>query len=366
MGLAGMNPVDVAAQGVDLAVVDDVAVGVGALPAGRGVGGVAGVDQGHGRLRHGVVEVEVEAAHLGCHQHALVDHGPGAHRAYIEDAVGQGRLGLGALLDHAAADVELALEDVPAVDGLGAADKGLDDGGHAGPGRPPQVMGVDGHVAPEEQGDAPAGASVLKDPLGHAHALLVLGHEEHGHAVVALVGQKAAALLRLLAEETVGHLEEDAGAVTRVALQAGAAAVLQVDEDREGVVEHLVGPHTLEAGQGADAAGVVLELGAVQGIGHVGRAAVERWVVGHRGVGRRGVERAAGGRRVVGHAAGGRASIENHVIKHHRGLSVLLRYGEPGCLSRPACRRLSHLACRARLTRLAGRLSPWRIMVGCP
>ena len=41
IGLAGANPVDVALEGVDLAVVDDKAVGVRALPAGRGVGGVA-------------------------------------------------------------------------------------------------------------------------------------------------------------------------------------------------------------------------------------------------------------------------------------------------------------------------------------
>ena len=39
--LAGADPVDVAAQGVDLAVVDEQAVGVGALPAGGRVGGVA-------------------------------------------------------------------------------------------------------------------------------------------------------------------------------------------------------------------------------------------------------------------------------------------------------------------------------------
>ena len=55
--------------------------------------------------------------------------------------------------------------------------------------------------------------------------------EEHGHAVVALVGQELALLLRLLAEEAVRDLEEHAGAVAGVALQAGAAAVLQVDQD---------------------------------------------------------------------------------------------------------------------------------------
>ena len=43
--LAGVHPVDVAAQGVDLAVVGDVAVRVGAVPAREGVGAETRVDQ---------------------------------------------------------------------------------------------------------------------------------------------------------------------------------------------------------------------------------------------------------------------------------------------------------------------------------
>ena len=72
VGFAGANPVDVALEGVDLAVVDDKAVGVRTLPAGRGVGGVARVDERHGRLDGSVVEVDEEAAHLRGDQHALV------------------------------------------------------------------------------------------------------------------------------------------------------------------------------------------------------------------------------------------------------------------------------------------------------
>ena len=67
----GADPVDVALEGVDLAVVDDKAVGVRAFPAGRGVGGVARVDERHGRLDGGVVEIDEEAAHLRGDQHAL-------------------------------------------------------------------------------------------------------------------------------------------------------------------------------------------------------------------------------------------------------------------------------------------------------
>ena len=105
VGLAGANPVDVALEGVDLAVVDDKAVGVRALPAGRGVGGVARVDERHGRLDGGVVEIDEEAAHLRGDQHTLVHDGARAHGAHVEDLVAQGKLGVGLFLDGAAAHV---------------------------------------------------------------------------------------------------------------------------------------------------------------------------------------------------------------------------------------------------------------------
>ncbi len=63
----------------------------------------------------------------------------------------------------------------------------------------------------------------------------------------------------------MGHLQKDAGAVAGGALEAHAAAVLEVDEDRQGVVDHLVAAPALDVGEGADAAGVVLELGAPEG-----------------------------------------------------------------------------------------------------
>lgn len=85
VGFARANPVDVALQGVDLTIVDDEAIGVGAFPAGRGVGRVTGVDERDGGFDGGVVEVGVEAPHLGGDEHALVHDGPCAHGADVED-----------------------------------------------------------------------------------------------------------------------------------------------------------------------------------------------------------------------------------------------------------------------------------------
>ena len=105
VGFAGANPVDVALEGVDLAVVDDKAVGVCALPAGRGVGGVARVNERHGRLDGGVVEVDEEAAHLRGDEHALVHDGARTHGTDVENLVAQGELSVGLFLDGAAAHV---------------------------------------------------------------------------------------------------------------------------------------------------------------------------------------------------------------------------------------------------------------------
>ena len=245
---------------------DDEAVRVRALPAGRGVGGVARVDERHGGLHGGVVQVGEEAAHLRGHEHALVHDGARAHGADIEDLALERVLGVGALLDHAAAYVQAALERVAALDVVGAAEERLLDGGHARPRRLAQVVRVDRHVAPEQHGDPLLRAALLEGPFGRPHAMLVLRQEEHGHAVVALGGQQLAAALGLLAEESVGDLEQDARSVSRVALEARAASVLEVDEHRERVVEYLVASRAVDGRERADAAGVVLELRPVEGL----------------------------------------------------------------------------------------------------
>ena len=273
--LAGADPGDVAAQRVDLAVVDDVAVGVRALPARRGVGRVAGVDEGERRLDGGVGEVRVEATHLRGDEHALVDDGARAHGAYVEDLVRKRRVRVGGALDGATADVELALEILASGDALGATEERLEDGGHARLRRVAQVMRVDRHAAPEHERHAAFGAALLEDAdrgldgsrVGDAiglAGLVAVREEEHRHAVITLVGEQLALLLRLLAEEAVRNLEQHARAISGVALKALAAAVLEVDEDREGVVESLVALDALQAGNGADSASVMLVAGTIQ------------------------------------------------------------------------------------------------------
>ena len=266
VGFAGADPVDVALEGVDLAVVDDKAVGVRALPAGRGVGGVTRVNERHGRLDGGVVEVDEEAAHLRGDEHALVHDGARAHGAHVEDLVAQGELGVGLLLDGAAAHIQAALEGVTGGRVVGAAQEGLQDGGHAGACRLAQVVRVDGHLAPKEQRHAGLGAALLKHATGILYALVVLREEQHGHAIVALCRQNLAALLSLFAKKVMRDLEQDAGAVAGVLLESGAAAVLQVDQNGQCVVQNLVMALAVDIGKRADATCIVVEFGAIKAL----------------------------------------------------------------------------------------------------
>ena len=263
---AGADPVDVALEGVDLAVVDDKAVGVCALPAGRGVGGVTRVNERHSRLDGGVVEVDEEAAHLRGDEHALVHDGARAHGAHVEDLVAQGELGIGLFLDGATAHVQAALEGVTGGCVVGAAQEGLQDGGHAGACRLAQVVRIDGHLAPKEQRHASLGAALLKHATGILYALVILREEQHGHTIVALCRQNLAALLSLFAEKVMRNLEQDAGAVAGVLLESGAAAVLQVDQNGQRVVQNLVMTLAVDIGKCADAACIVVEFGAIKAL----------------------------------------------------------------------------------------------------
>ena len=89
-GLARLHPVDIAAQGVDLAVVRDHPIRVGELPARERVGAEPRVEhaQGAGEQRVAQVVGEVEAELLGG-EHSLVDQGPAREAGEIEDTCGR-------------------------------------------------------------------------------------------------------------------------------------------------------------------------------------------------------------------------------------------------------------------------------------
>ena len=94
-------------------------------------------------------------------------------------------------------------------------------------------------------------------------------------------GQGEAQLLRLAGEEGMRDLHQDAGAVTGAWIGADGAAMLQVDQNGESILDDLVRLAALDIGNEADTAGILVERGIVEagcggqagvgGIGKIGR-----------------------------------------------------------------------------------------------
>ena len=183
---ARLHPVVVALDGVDLAVVRHIAVGVGQRPLGEGVGGKALVHQTQSRDAALVLQIVEVGAHLIGQQQALVDHGAAAHADHvILFAVGQLEaldVAAGGLADH----IQLALQRVLHDHVVAAADEDLANDGlllaHGGRHR---HVAVHRHIAPAQQHLAFGGNGTLHFLLAGQAAGVFLGHEDHAHAVLA-------------------------------------------------------------------------------------------------------------------------------------------------------------------------------------
>ena len=100
----------------------------------------------------------------------------------------------------------------------------------------PISCGSTGTSRQKSTGTPCLGTAFFKYAAGARDALLALGKEHHGRAVVAFRGKDLPALLRLLAEEVVRYLKEHARTVPGILLEARSAAMLEIDEDRERVI----------------------------------------------------------------------------------------------------------------------------------
>ena len=84
-------------------------------------------------------------------------------------------------------------------------------------------------------------------------------HEQLADRVFAGLRQLEAELVGLLGEERVRDLHQDAGAVAGARIGADRAAMLEIAEDRERVLDDLVRLAALDVGDEADAAGILVE-----------------------------------------------------------------------------------------------------------
>ena len=252
------HPVDVAAERVDLAVVGDHPVRVGELPARERVRREPRVDEREPARHARVPEIGEVPRELRRGQHPLVDHRPAREAR-------QRQVAPGGALDHAADHVQLALERVLVRDLVRGRDQHLADHRRRQPGGLAHVALVDRHVAPPDRA-LPLGLDrVLDQLLEHDAPLGVLRQVAHADAVAA--GRRQLDAGDRGPQEAVGDLEEDAGAVARVRVRALGAAVLEVLERVERLLDDGMARLTPQLGHERDATAIVLVGGVVEATG---------------------------------------------------------------------------------------------------
>ncbi len=262
--LARAHPVDVAAQGVDLAVVGDVAIRVRERPGREGVGAEPLVDERERRLEVGIGEIGEHRLDLVRAEHALVDERVRAEARHVGELVLRNVERDDRLFEELADHVELALEVGMVAHGRPAADEDLHDVGLDRQRAGADQVVVGRHLAPAEE----MLAFLLDDRVqerAHDVPLLGVARQEHEAAAVVLGRRQGDAQAgAFTAEELVRNLDEDARAVAGVRLATAGTTMEQVDQDRERTTHDRVRTPPFDVHDESDAAGVVLVAGVVQ------------------------------------------------------------------------------------------------------
>ena len=168
-GLAGAHPVLVALDGVDLAVVGDVAVGVRERPRREGVGREPRVHEGERRLEALVAQVGEELPELRGGEHPLVDHRAGRQRRQVHRCLA-GCVD-DVVLDALAGEEGASVQHDAGLVALGGGDHELAEGRHRCERRGTDHRGVGGHVTPSEN----VQALLVTDLLDRSHGCVGLG-----------------------------------------------------------------------------------------------------------------------------------------------------------------------------------------------
>ena len=265
----------------------DVAVRMRQRPGREGVGREALVHQRERALEIRIVQVGIIGAELVGQEHALVDHRAAGdrHRVIAGRAPLAPRVdGVG---DRLAQDVEPALELGFGEFLLAAADEHLQVHRLGRLDRFAERRIVGRHLAPAEQRQAFARDHLGIDVADDLPPVGVARHEQIADRVFARLRQLEAELGGLLGEELVRDLHQDAGAVAHARVGADRAAMLEIAEDAQAVLDDLVRLAALDVGDEADAAGVLVERRIVQAMRR------RRAGIGGGGAQQRGVARCA-------------------------------------------------------------------------
>ena len=257
--IARLHPIAVADEGVDLAVVGEVAERLRQLPVGQRVGGEALMEQGQGRDRACILEVGVEAVELVRDHQALVDHGAGGHG---NDVAVKRALAVGAL-GAAAGQVDGPLEVIALQAGRTHHEK-LFDPGQRLERRGAQDGGIRRNHAPADHLQAAAVSGLLQNGPSGGAVRLSGRQEGHGDDQIVAVLERAIESRCVLFQQLEGDLDRESHAVARHGVGVDGAAMGEIADRPDRQRHDLVRARAVDVGDEADAAGVVRNLGVIE------------------------------------------------------------------------------------------------------
>ena len=266
-----VHPVHIAANRVDLAVMRDQTKRMGQTPAGKGVGREALVHEAERRNAIGIAQIVEEAVDLIAQEQALVDDRAAGKARQIQ--VGQaGQIVLLSqlakrVLHLLADDEELALKSVLIRAIVAARDDRLLDNRHRIDHRFAEAVQGSGNIAPANQALALFFNERFKALRDEAARRLVLRHEAHRHAVIARLGQIEAVFLGPFAQQGIGNLQQNSGAVAQKGIRANRAAVVDTFKDFKRLAHNCVALFALDMSDHTYAAGVVFVSRVVKTLG---------------------------------------------------------------------------------------------------
>ena len=187
--LARVHPVLVAAQGVDLAVMDQVTIRVSPPPARKRIGAEARVHHGDGGFHLRIGQVRIESHELPRRQHALINDRAVRHAGNIEKLPRRQPGVADGIFGAPANHVELALKGHVVLDTGAASDENLAHERLRGFRRIAEIEVVGRHLAPAETLLALADDDLLDDLFKLGPVFAVIRQKDHSHPVLPRIGE---------------------------------------------------------------------------------------------------------------------------------------------------------------------------------
>ncbi len=216
-----------------------------------------------------VTQVLIEGRQIHRHHQPLVGDDVAGQRADVEVRLVDQRL-LGQAAGHEQRDVKGFL-------GVTGLDEQLTDTRQALQRHRATHAGVHRHLAPAEHLDTTLCQARLEHLAGAFLTLVVVGQEDHAHGI-AVAQFDTQAFLGGVAHEAVGHLQQQAAAVTGLAVGSNTATVGHAGQGFDGSTEQFMASLPFHVGDQAKPA-VVTELAGLVKTSVHGRASGERVVV---------------------------------------------------------------------------------------